>query len=388
MAGLGEACSHVAAILFYLETAARINGVSNCTQQQCQWIFPKFQKDMPYLQVKDIDFSSPKSKKRALDNAIDGSQIPSTSSVQSKPAATVQPPNEEELKSFFATLSQCGTKPVILSLIPEYASSYVPKSRQSNFPKPLQSLSDTVHQKLSFTELLDTCSKVNLDLTEEMVVSVEEATREQGTSKLWYTYRAGRVTASRMKSVCRTDHSKPARSLLNAICYPEAYRFKTTATQWGCKHEKLAREHYTKIMQEEHDATVKISGLVLNCKWPHLGASPDGIVCCGCCGKGTLEIKCPYCHRGEGIDDVASDPKSCLTKSLDGSIVLDKSHAYYYQVQTQIYICDADYCDFCVCTFPSEHLPNLHIERIFSDDELWGQCVLSATNFFQDLYLT
>ena len=92
-----------------------------------------------------------------------------------------------------------------------------------------------------------------------MVLSVEEATREQSTSKLWYTYRAGRVTASHMKSVCRTNHSKPARSLLNAICYPEAYRFTTTATQWGCKHEKLAREYYTKVLQEEHDdATVKI----------------------------------------------------------------------------------------------------------------------------------
>ena len=103
------------------------------------------------------------------------------------------------------------------------------------------------------------CDKVNLEITEEMVLSVEEATREQSTSKLWYTYRAGRVTASHMKSVCRTNHSKPARSLLNAICYPEAYRFTTTATQWGCKHEKLAREYYTKVLQEEHDdATVKI----------------------------------------------------------------------------------------------------------------------------------
>ena len=72
MAGLGEACSHVAAILFYLETATRLNGVSQCTQQQ--WVISKFQKDMPYLRAKDIDFSSLKSKKRALDNSIEESQ--------------------------------------------------------------------------------------------------------------------------------------------------------------------------------------------------------------------------------------------------------------------------------------------------------------------------
>ena len=64
--------------------------------------------------------------------------------------------------------SQCGTKPVILSLIPEYASSYVPKCRQNNFPILLQSLSDTAHQKLSFTDLLGTCNNVNLDISEEI----------------------------------------------------------------------------------------------------------------------------------------------------------------------------------------------------------------------------
>ena len=134
-----------------------------------------------------------KKQKRALDNAIDETQATSSSSSQSKAASTVQPPNEKELQSFFATRSQCGTKPVILSLIPEYASSYVPKCRQSNFPIPLQSLSDTAHRKLSFTDLLGTCNNVNLDINEEMVTSVEEATREQSTSNLWYTHRAGRV---------------------------------------------------------------------------------------------------------------------------------------------------------------------------------------------------
>ena len=386
MAGLGEACSHVAAILFYLETAARINGLSNCTQQQCQWVVPKFQKEMPYLPVKEIDFSSPKSKKRAIDNVLDNSQSPSISlSVKSK---AIQPPDEKELIAFFQTLSQCGTKPAILSLVPQYASSYVPKSRQSNFPKPLQSLHDVAHQKLSLTDLQDTCDKVTLDVTEEMAVAVEEATRDQSMSRLWFTFRAGRVTASRMKQVCRTNHSKPARSLVIAICYPEAYKFKTKATQWGCEHEKLARDYYTKVTQEGHDgATVKNNGLVLNPSWPHIGASPDGIVCCKCCGKGTLEIKCPYCHRGEGIDVVASDPKSCLIKTQDGSIALDKTHTYYYQVQTQIFICNVDFCDFCVCTFPSSEIPNLHIERIFPDAELWAQCVESSTNFFKTCIL-
>ena len=51
--------------------------------------------------------------------------------------------------------------------------------------------------------------------------------------------------------------------------------------------------------------TIAKSGLVLNPEWPHLGASPDDIVQCDCCGKGVVEIKCPYRHRLEAVEDVA-----------------------------------------------------------------------------------
>ena len=68
-------------------------------------------------------------------------------------------------------------------------------------------------------------------------------------------------------------------------------------------------------------------------------------------------------------------------KSHDGSFVLDMSHAFYYQVQTQMHICNADYCDFCVCTFPTDPHLNLHIQHIYPDDKLWEQCILSATDF-------
>ena len=69
MAGLGEVCTHVAAVLFFLEMTVRINGTSTCTQQKCQWVVPTFQKSIPYLPIKDIDFTSAKVKKRRIDDA-------------------------------------------------------------------------------------------------------------------------------------------------------------------------------------------------------------------------------------------------------------------------------------------------------------------------------
>jgi len=44
MAGLGEACSHITAILYYLEPLAKIQGSRTCTQEECQWIIPAYLK--------------------------------------------------------------------------------------------------------------------------------------------------------------------------------------------------------------------------------------------------------------------------------------------------------------------------------------------------------
>lgn len=55
-------------------------------------------------------------------------------------------------------------------------------------------------------------------------------------------------------------------------------------------------------------------GLVINSQWalsidsqrPFVAATQDGIVNCTCCGKGILEIKCPYSHRDESLESAAS----------------------------------------------------------------------------------
>lgn len=80
-----------------------------------------------------------------------------------------------------------------------------------------------------------------------MTQAVDKATRNQSSSRLWYVYQAGRVTASRMKQARQTDPALPAKSLVKSICYPEAYKFATEATQWGCTHEPAAREQYIKV---------------------------------------------------------------------------------------------------------------------------------------------
>ena len=56
MAGLGEVCTHIAAIMFYLEAACRFEEAKTFTQGLCMWNVPTLKK-IEYLPIKDIDFN-------------------------------------------------------------------------------------------------------------------------------------------------------------------------------------------------------------------------------------------------------------------------------------------------------------------------------------------
>ena len=60
---------------------------------------------------------------------------------------------------------------------------------------------------------------------------IEEETREQASSQVWFQQRAGRVTASNFKAATRTSPTEPSRSLVTKICYPEAVKFTSEATR-------------------------------------------------------------------------------------------------------------------------------------------------------------
>ena len=59
MAGLGEACSHVSALLFAAETHNRLQrDEPACTSQLCSWLPPSI-KNVKFAPISDIDFTSP-----------------------------------------------------------------------------------------------------------------------------------------------------------------------------------------------------------------------------------------------------------------------------------------------------------------------------------------
>lgn len=144
--------------------------------------------------------------------------------------------------------------------------------------------------------------------------------------------RARRITASKLKSVCKTSKELPSLSLIKSICYPTKVLFRTKATEWELKHELDAVDQYKKTIKEHENFVINDVGLVINPRWPQFGAFPDKIVYCECCLGGVLEVKCPYLLYTQDINDVNEYVKlknSCVILS-DGQIILKRDHQYYY----------------------------------------------------------
>ena len=106
---------------------------------------------------------------------------------------------------------------------------------------------------------------------------------------------------------------------------------------------------------------------------PYIGASPDGLVCCSCCGEGVIEVKCPLCVREKFPED---DQKTfCMTK-VENKWILN---AYYYQIQTQMYVCKRDYCDFVVWS----EKEGILIDRVAVNHEFFYDIVNDLEHFFK-----
>ena len=56
VAGLGESCSHVASLLWAIETGVRLSNSMTVTQNREYWVMPSGVKDVPYAPLKDISF--------------------------------------------------------------------------------------------------------------------------------------------------------------------------------------------------------------------------------------------------------------------------------------------------------------------------------------------
>ena len=128
--------------------------------------------------------------------------------------------------------------------------------------------------------------------------------------------------------------------------------------------------------------SVNLSGLILNLDFPYLGASPDGIVNCSCCGVGCLETKYPSKYRDNPIEDMIFGSSGYLEFGSGGAVEIIKTHAYFYQIQTQLLVTQYDYSNFFVTLI--NHFVCIRIEL---GKELFEKISRKCKLFFEKVIL-
>ena len=172
MTGLGESCTHDTALMFFVSHIALNKDEKSITSVAPYWGEPK--KSVDFAEVRNIKFFSEEQTKQTALPPI----IPRL--------------NEDGSKNLYEELQSKNCQSTALSIVKGYN-----ESDQNLFREKLLSK--------SLDELQAAVLKVKINIAEMEANEINAETVQQYKCRKWFLYRAGRITASSLKSVCSTD---------------------------------------------------------------------------------------------------------------------------------------------------------------------------------------
>ena len=289
-AGLCRCCNHVIAALYKVEHAVS-HGLtqSSCTSIPCQWNKPTESVSTP-MAIKDIIFEkhlkmNPNPRKSVKRRLYDPRPV-------SKRTVT-----DESKQNLLKELKEVSPEAGI-------HQSFRPLP-QDDLPPPLDIIGMTVREtnpKATDKELLLSFFD-SISFNDSQLAEIEKATRSQSQSFQWKSQRRGRITSSRFHEIYTKVNSlnvakgaiKPKTTPLLADLLNPSRLDHIDAIKYGKEHEDDARQAFASIEVSKHvNGKLALSGLVVSKSHPFLGASPDNVLTCKCCGKMAVEYKCPY----------------------------------------------------------------------------------------------
>ena len=340
------------------------------TSYACQWKPPRKRKEST-LRMSEATFHKPvygREKRRS-----------------SKPLEEFDPRPPEykntaqgHLKEFLGKV--CG-KGLCVSLMFNSASQYWQDETQTGSGEPLPPKLPSKEELQSRVEEF----KKSLHVSAFKLRQIEQNTRDQSQSALWFSVRRYRITASYFGAVRRRLPTTPPQSLVLQIL--EGKQFQTPATEWGKKHEELALKQYEQYEHASGHENLYAcrSGFVICEDHPYLGASPDAVVYDPTSAEqfGLAEVKCPYAYRQMTPSQACGNKDFCCTLETadDGNkyLKLRHNHPYFSQVQGQMAVTGRTWCDFVIYTEKG-----LSVERIPFDRDFWQFDLLPKLTDFYD----
>ena len=213
----------------------------------------------------------------------------------------------------------------------------------------------------------------------DMIEEIETITRGQCENNEWFTHRQGRITASLFSSVMHFKFRDAPENYILKLVMGKGNNYRVPSLAFGREHEPIARQQYFQRGKKVHRGfKVKTCGLIIDSDHPYIGASPDGLVSCSCCGNGTIEIKCSYTYQNETPDTACADDHYHVFKDANGDIKLKHSSSWYLQIQGQMGVCKLKYCDFILYT-----RKGIAVDRVHFDPQVYDEIVTKCKKFFE-----
>ena len=216
-------------------------------------------------------------------------------------------------------------------------------------------------------------------------MKIEELTRGQSENPLWYDYRKGVISASKVHEVktkmCKfkkgTSGINNMFGLIQKISGNQFTSPDIPALKYGRNMEPEAADKFVEIFKKSHKkVSVKECGIFLDKTNPYIGASPDRIVFCSCHEDVCLEIKYPF-----SISHLSpTDDQASLNYLVDSE--LKSSHQYYTQCQLQMGITGLKHCYFFVYT-----AHGFLMNKIDFDVEFYNELIKDSCMFYDKFYL-
>lgn len=208
---------------------------------------------------------------------------------------------------------------------------------------------------------------------------IEEETRGQSDNPSWFAHRRGRITASLIPSVISFRYTDDDENYLSKQILGNSARISSAALDFGKTHEPIARQLYVNDYVKTHKGVNIIqAGLFIDHENSFLGASPDGVVSCKCCGEGLLEIKCSFSHQNQTPIQVCEDSHYHVYADENNEMRLKTSSSWYIQIQAQLGVCKKEWCDFVLFTKKGHA-----VDRILFDNELFVEITQKSRKFFE-----
>ncbi|XP_060551761.1 uncharacterized protein LOC132713265 [Ruditapes philippinarum] len=401
VAGLGEACTHVAGLMFGLyEFILRgyryLPDGQSCTEKLCRWTVPRGSKVEPKV-LKHVDLKLKKQQKQYRANKYN--PVPEH----------LQAVNLSDLQTLHASL--CLASPNVPWMT--IASQTLNPSNEVlvNERPPVIELSDCIDGE---SEILIPCKEQELTTStkplilkervqlyvankkssinhsfvveKEVVQEIENITRGQSSSVDWHMHRQGMLTASifhriqanvrKIKKSGKAENS--TQNLVDSIINKNKFS-GNAATKYGINSEAKGAELYNEEKKLGHkNCVVSESGLIISQKQCYIGASPDRIFRCDCHGQRLVEIKSPYncVSKGTSVENLDFISKK------GHSLTLKETHAYYSQIQGQMGVSGIPLSDLVIFDGKKIHVITIEYNELY-----WKQLESNLQYFFEQFVL-